>query len=143
MTNHEIRSLLNEYMTATVAQDFDQIAAFLDEDFTLWMVPSVADHGLPNPLSGRQRYLDFVRELNRRPSMWKPRTFTIDEIFFGDAAAAIRVRLIGDFASGFEYDCEYVFTFRFRDGKVLEKREFVDTAYIASLNRMAIEHGRN
>ena len=38
---------------------------------------------------GRQPYLDFVQELSRRPAMWKPRTFHIDETFYGDDAAAI------------------------------------------------------
>ena len=140
MTNEEIRLLLDAYMAATVAQDFDAIEGFLDADFTLWMVPSAADHGIENPLSGRQRYLDFVAELNDRPTMWTPRDFRIEDVFYGNDAAAIRVRLIGEYASGFQYDNEYVFTFRFRSGKVLEKREFVDTAYIATLNGRAAEY---
>ena len=140
MTNEEIASLLDAYMSATVRRDVDAIAGFLDPDFTLWMVPSASDHGIENPLSGRQRYLDFITELHRRPTMWTATGFRIEDIFYGIDAAAIRVRLMGTYASGFEYNNEYVFTFRFRNGKVLEKREFVDTAYIHSLNRKAAEY---
>ena len=141
MTRNEIAELLHAYMAATVAHDIDRIAGFLADDFVLWMVPSVADHGLTNPIAGREPYLTFVRELSQRPAMWKPRGYEIGEMFFGEDSAAVRVRLKGDYPSGAQYDCEYVFTFRFAGNLICEKREFVDTAYIASLNRKAAELG--
>lgn len=141
MTRDEIDELLHAYMAATVAHDTGRIAGFLADDFALWMVPSVADHGLPNPIAGRESYLAFVRELSQRPAMWKPTGYEICDMFFGEDRAAIRVRLKGDYPSGAKYDCEYVFTFRFQGKLILEKREFVDTAYIASLNRKAAEYG--
>lgn len=137
MINDQRRRIVTNYLDATVRLDFDALGSYLTEDFVLWMVPSARDHGMPIPLVGRERFIDFVRALQARPGMWAIRAFAAQQFLFDEHSVAVRVRLIGEFASGFPYDNEYVFIYRFAGEKICEMREFTDTAYIAKLTSKA------
>jgi ketosteroid isomerase-like protein len=140
VTNEQKRKVIADYLDATIKMDIEWIGSFLTEDFTIWFVPSARQHGLPIPLVGRQRFMDFVRELQGRPGMWQPRSFTPQQFLFDADSVAVRVRLVGEFPSGLAYDNEYVFIYRFAGDKIAEMREFTDAAYIASLVQQAAAH---
>lgn len=137
MINELRRRVVTDYLDATVRLDLDAMGGFLTDDFVLRMVPSARDHGMPIPLVGREQFIDFVRALQERPGMWAVRSFVAEQFLFDEDSVAVRVRLIGEFASGFPYDNEYVFIYRFAGEKICEMREFTDTAYIASLTSKA------
>jgi ketosteroid isomerase-like protein len=116
MTNEEKKQVITGYLEASARRDFERMAAFLTEDFTLWMVLSARERGLPSPLAGREAYFGFARKLRERPDMWKVRSYTPLQ---------------------FLYDNEYVFIYRFRGERICEMREFTDVAYIDMLRRKA------
>ena len=137
MTNDEKKKILTAYLQASAHRDVEEMASFLTEDFTLGMVPSAAEQGLPNPIVGRQTFLDFLRQLMARPDMWKPRESLPQQFLFDEDSVAVRVRNLGDFPSGLVYDNEYVFIYKLRGDKICEMREFTDAAYIYSLRQKA------
>lgn len=141
MTNAEQQTIADAYLDATVRHDIDALRALMTEDFTLWMVPSARDHGMPVPMRGREAFLKFVGQLHDRPTMWKPRAYKPQEFLFSEDSVAVRVRLIGDYPSGLEYDNEYVFIYRFDGDRICEMREFTDTMFIAGLAKKAAEMG--
>lgn len=134
------KQVVTRYLNASAKRDFGAMAELLTEGFTLWMVPSVAEHGMPIPLAGRDAFFDFVGKLQAQPSKWKVETSTPLEFFFNTDSAAVRVRNVGKYASGFVYDNEYVFIFRFEGERIAEMREFTDTRYIASLTEKAMAY---
>ena len=139
--DNEIRKqVVTDYLNATAKRDFDRMAELLTEDFTLWMVTSVKDLGMPYPLVGRDAFFAFVRELSSRPGKWQVETSTPLEIFFNETSAAVRVRNVGKYATGFVYDNEYVFIYRFEGDRIAEMREFTDTRYIANLTEKAMAY---
>ena len=138
MTNDEKKRIIIAYLNASAARDLERMGALLTEDFTLWMVPSVGEMGMPNPLVGRGTFLDFVRGLAERTDMWTVREYQPAQFLFDEAdGVAVRVRSLGAFASGYVYDNEYVFIYKFAGGKICEMREFTDVAYINILRERA------
>lgn len=141
MTNEQMTQLLARYWDATINMDFDQIGTHLTEDFTVWFVPSAREQGLPSPMVGRDTFLAFMRQRAQRQGGYEPRSATPLHTYFNEDAVALHLRLIGDYPNGFVYDNEYVFLYKFRDGKIAEMREFTDAAYIGLLARRAAQGG--
>jgi ketosteroid isomerase-like protein len=137
MTNEQKKQFITAYLDASAARDFERMASFLTEDFTLWMVLSARENGMPSPLGGRQQFLDFVANLHRRPDMWKVSRYVTSQFLFDEDSVAVRLRSLGEFPSGLVYDNEYVFIYRFVDDKICEMREFTDVAYINILREKA------
>jgi ketosteroid isomerase-like protein len=138
MTNDEKKRIVTAYLEASAARDLERMAALLTDDFTLWMVPSAREMGMPSPLVGRETFFEFVAGLSQRPDMWKVRETRPAQFLFGeDDSVAVRLRSIGDFASGYTYDNEYVFIYKLADGRICEMREFTDVAYINILRERA------
>jgi ketosteroid isomerase-like protein len=138
VTNDEKKRVITDYLEASARRDFERMAAFLTEDFTLWMVLSARERGMPSPLAGREAFFDFARKLRERPDMWKVRSYTpLQFLFDEEDSVAVRLRTLGDFPSGAVYDNEYVFIYRFRGERICEMREFTDVAYIDMLRRKA------
>lgn len=137
MTNEQRQRIVEQYIEATVRQDFATKRKIMSEDFALYMVPSAGDHGIENPVRGREKYLGFAENLTTSDTMWKPRDHKIEQFLFGEDSVAVRLRLIGDFPNGDIYDNEYVFIYGFDGDKISEMREFTDTMFIDKLFRQA------
>jgi ketosteroid isomerase-like protein len=138
MTNDEKKRIVTAYLEASTARDFERMATLMTEDFTLWMVPSAREMGMPNPLVGRETFFEFVRGLSQRPDMWKVREVRPAQFLFDDeGSVAVRLRSIGAFASGYTYDNEYVFIYKLAGDRICEMREFTDVAYINILRERA------
>ena len=130
MTDDKRRTLIDDYLTATVAGDVSLIGSFFTDDCRVWLVPSAQKHGLPRPLEGRQAFLDLVERMSDSPAHWKARSFTAQRLFFDGDAVAAHLRLVGDMPNGAVYDNEYVFLLTFDGDKICEMREFTDAAFI-------------
>lgn len=137
MTNQDRQRIVEQYLDVTIKHDFAGMRALMSEDFTIWMVPSAVDHGIPVPLEGRENFLEFAGRLSSGGTMWEPRGHKIEQFLFSEDSVAVRVRLIGDFANGDIYDNEYVFIYRFAGDRICEMREFTDTMFIDKLFRKA------
>ena len=137
MTNEDRRQIVEQYLNLTIKHDFAALRGLMSEDFTIWMVPSAADHGIPIPLQGRENFLDFATRLNSGGTFWTPRGLELEQMLFSEDSVAARVRLIGDFPNGDPYDNEYVFIYKFAGDKICEMREFTDTMFIDKLFRKA------
>jgi ketosteroid isomerase-like protein len=142
MTNDEKKAIITRYLDASVVRDFAGMREVLTEDFQLWMILSAAELGLPNPMRGREAFLQFVSGLSERPGGWKTREYTAHQFLYDGDSVAVRLRMLGDFPSGFVYDNEYVFIFKLAGDKICEMREFTDLAYIESLRRRAAAHAQ-
>jgi ketosteroid isomerase-like protein len=137
MDNEEKRRIVMGYFEAAASRDLDCMISFLTSDFTLWMAPSAREQGLPIPLVGRERFVEFLQTLRSRSDMWAVREQIPAQFLYSEDSAAVRVRSIGEFPNGAVYDNEYVFIFKFEGGKISEMREFTDVAYIDILRRRA------
>jgi ketosteroid isomerase-like protein len=138
MDRERRKAAVTAYMQASAMRDFEALRRMLPEDFRVFMTMSVKDAGLPFPLEGREAFIDFLAEQQKRPTRWKVESSTPLEFFFDDAdSVAVRARIVGAYPSGFPYDNEYVFILRFEGEVIVELREFTDTRYIASLTEKA------
>jgi ketosteroid isomerase-like protein len=140
MDNTQKKRIVMGYFEAAASRDLDRMISFLTDDFTLWMAPSAREQGLPIPLVGRERFVEFLQALRGRSDMWKVREQIPAQFLYDEDSAAVRVRSIGEFPNGAVYDNEYVFIFnifKFEGGKISEMREFTDVAYIDILRRRA------
>jgi ketosteroid isomerase-like protein len=138
--NETRRQVVTRYLNAAAKRDFDEMAELLTEDFTLWMVISAKERGMPYPLVGRDAFFAFIRELEKSSAKWTVETSTPLQMFFSETSVAARVRNVGRYRSGFVYDNEYVFIYRFDGDRIAEMREFTDTRYIANLTAKAMAH---
>lgn len=125
----EPRAILERFFPAMFADDRQVLGGLLDDD-VLWHVPpsGVAQFGEPR---GAPAVLDFL--CGAAGDFYEPGSFEMRtelDAFEGDRAVVV-AWLTGRTASGKPYGNRYAFAFRFREGRICEVWELLDTAHFA------------
>ena len=124
------KQAVRDFFDATVRRDGDTLSRLFADDVA-WQIPQSA----PAPFGGTHRGHDKVLEmfLMGAANLFVPGTHTIDielMVAEGDIVAA-EVQMNAKTTKGPDYRNQYVFLFTFRDGKIAEFREHLDTRYAA------------
>ena len=124
------RTVLQSYLDALVAGDFDAIADSFVEDATWYL------HGTL-PLSGTRRGRAAIMQfLVAAAGLYVPRTqeFSFGNIVAEPDCAVLEWSVRGiAAATGKRYDNEYCGVFRVRDGRIAEVREYLDSQHAADV----------
>jgi ketosteroid isomerase-like protein len=128
------RQLIEEHFAAKGRLDRSVLETEFTEDARWWPPVSGAQRGLAvRPVEGGPKLAEMLTTLSLR--LYAPeRSWTIELLTADEHAGAAQVRLSTSLAtSGDVYENVYVYFFRFRDGKIAEVWEHLDTAYAFAL----------
>jgi len=121
---------LDRFFPAMFSGDQETLATLFAEDIAWRVPPSIAERF--GEIQGRQTVLDFLGAAGG--ALFEPGSFRLEahmQVVEGDNAAVI-AHMVGRTASGQPYQNEYAFSFRFREGRICEVRELLDTAHFQS-----------
>ena len=124
------KQAVRDFFEATTKRDRDTLSRLLADDVA-WQIPQSA----PEPFGGTHHGHDVVLEMfvSGAANLFVQGTHTIDielMVAEGDVVAA-EVQMNAKTTKGPDYRNQYVFLFTFRDGKIAEFREHLDTRYAA------------
>lgn len=122
------KELVRQYLKAVEAKDVEQLGELLADDLEYWVagsLPLSGTHGKSLILKAFQapESRNAVVEITQTPV-----TFTAE----GDRVA-VEVEGTSRTAAGEPYNNQYHYLFEFRDGKIVQIREYMDTALVASV----------
>jgi ketosteroid isomerase-like protein len=124
-----------DYLVSGISGDRAKMETLVADDMKMWMPQSAGKLvSGPNPVVGGKAILDLVD--NSRKNLWDHSGGgkRIIEHVAGDGdIVAVHCRLVTKIRSGAAYDNDYVFLFRFENGKIAELWEFTDTAHAYSV----------
>lgn len=130
MSTERNKQAVRDFFEATAKRDGETLSRLFAEDVS-WQIPQSA----PAPFAGTHHGHDRVLEmfLQGASGLFVEGTHTIDielMVAEGDIVAA-EVQMNAKTTKGPDYRNQYVFLFTFRDGKIAEFREHLDTRYAA------------
>ena len=117
------RDVLARLIPAMLAGDRDVLAELIDEDVT-WHLPPFAH---ARPRRGRAKAIEFL--CSAPAAFYQPGTLKLApelEVFEGDRGMLLGW-MTGTTKSGKPYANRYAFAMRFRDGRVIEAWEVLDS----------------
>ena len=117
------RDTFARLIPAMLAGDREILAELIDEDVT-WHLPPFAQK---DPMRGRATVVEFL--LKTPAKLYQPGSLAIApelSVFEGDRAMLLGW-MTGTTARGKPYANRYAFALRFRDGRVVEAREVLDS----------------
>lgn len=123
----ENEALVRRFFDALSRGDVAEVDALYAEDFTLWTAGTL-------PISGRRSRKEAMEGMalifEAFPSGIR---FTIDALTVAADRVAVEAHSDGLHASGRHYHNLYHFLVRIRDGKIVELKEYMDTALAGSV----------
>ena len=130
MSTESNKEAVRDFLEATTRRDRETLSRLFADDVS-WQIPQSA----PAPFGGTHRGHAKVLEmfLQGASGLFVEGTHTVDiELIVaeGDIVAA-EVQMNAKTTKGLDYRNQYVFLFTFRDGKITEFREHLDTRYAA------------
>lgn len=117
---------LERFFPAMFGDERETLGELFDEDIVWRVPPSVAER--LGEIQGRQSVIDFL--CGAGGEIFEAGSFHLEphlQVVEGDAAVVV-ARMRARLANGNPYQNEYAFSFRFRDGRICEVRELLDTA---------------
>lgn len=130
MSTESNKQAVREFFEATTRRDRETLSRLFADDVA-WQIPQSA----PAPFAGTHRGHDKVLDLflQGASGLFLEGTHTVDielMIAEGDLVAA-EVQMNAKTVKGTDYRNQYVFLFTFRNGRIAEFREHLDTRYAA------------
>ena len=129
MSTEQNKKLAQEFLAAIVSHDAARLASMMSDDATYWAL------GKPHLFraAGEKTKAEFCKMMER-PSVFKDGlSMKIGAITAEDNRVALEAESNGVAPSGKIYNNTYHFLFTFRDGKVLNVREYMDTQHAAEV----------
>ncbi|MCH2172716.1 nuclear transport factor 2 family protein [Myxococcota bacterium] len=117
---------LERFFPAMFGDERETLGELFDEDIVWLVPPSVAEQ--LGEMRGRQSVIDFL--CSAGGELFEPGSLQLDphlQVVEGDAAVVV-AQMRARTANGAPYQNEYAFSFLFRDGRICEVRELLDTA---------------
>jgi ketosteroid isomerase-like protein len=122
------RQVVLDQLAALARMDADAQAALMTDDVRWWAPRSAEEQAhIPRPLAGREK---VARLLAGAPQMFSEMQWTVERTFADDDHVVALAHMTGRTTAGHDYDNDYVFVYRFEDGRIAEVWEHVDMAYI-------------
>lgn len=130
MGREEMQKAVLGYFRAVGAADREALRALFADDL-VWRVPK----GAIAPFAGEHRGADAIIEkmLSAVGDAFEAgsQETEVRNFLFGTDLVALEARMTASTPEGERYENDYVFFFEFRDGRIREIREYVDTRYAA------------
>ena len=122
MSSDENKAAVVEWMRANVAGEIDKAVGFYAPDCRFLVAGDM-------PYCG---WMDLQGFLNQTTilTLDGPLSFEIGDITAEGDRVWFEAQASGKLAGGADYENFYVFFVRFKDGKIIEYKEFIDTYYV-------------
>ena len=131
MASNQCKEFCQNFLNAMGAVKTDVVAEYLAEDVRWWFPKSGASQGVDHCVEGREAVLAI---LGHGDTYFKHLAFTAERVVEDGEMVAVHATADGETHGGNRYENEYIFLFRIVDGAIAEGWEFVDTAYVFSVN---------
>lgn len=125
MTENATRDAVNALYEAYASRDFDRVAAMIHDDIAWIIYGPVQVFPFQGPRHGKQQVLDVLGAIAKD---YEVERYVPDVVIAeGDRAAVLSDAAFKQRATGRTLSIRVADFIRFRDGKVIEFREFTDT----------------
>ncbi len=125
--------LIVDFFDTLNAEDLDGLRPLLHPDAT-WTPMSTQDIPGAGAHKGHKGIIDEFLAPVRGLFVGKDPQNTISSLFSKGNMVACETHGVGTFVGGKTYDNHYAWLVEIKDGKIFAIREYMDTAYIQSLN---------
>lgn len=130
MTREAMETALRGYFDAVGGGDRARLLELFAPDLR-WRVPQGAIEPYAGLHEGAEKIADMMLGAVGGAFAEGSQKTRVRNLLFGDDLAAIECEMSATTPEGAEYRNDYVFFFEFRDGRIAEIREHVDTRYAA------------
>ena len=130
MTNEAMNSLARRYFDAVRAADAGRLRVLFTHDLR-WRVPQGAIAPFGGVHDGADRIIEMMLGAVGGSFVDGSQTFRILTTLFGRNLACVETEMTASTPDGREYRNDYTFFFEFREDRISEIREHVDTRYAA------------
>jgi uncharacterized protein len=127
-TTSDAKQVVNRYLDALTAGDIEAVRDCFAENAT-WTI--MADLPFSGPWRGRDAIIDeFMGDLGGRLFQAGNQSFEFEPLVAEGPDVVLEWRFHARTAKGAEYNNRYCNFFVVRDGRIVEVREYVDSAYV-------------
>jgi hypothetical protein len=130
MTPDQMKHCVGEYFDAVANADRARLRTLFDPDLR-WRVPQGAIEPYAGLHTGAEEIIESMLGAVGGAFVPGSQKTEICNLVVGDDLVVAETELVAMTASGDEYRNRYAFFFEFRDGRICEIREHVDTRYAA------------
>lgn len=130
MTRDEMETAVRGYFDAVGRGDRDRLRALFAPDLR-WKVPAGAIEPYAGTHEGAEHVIEMMLGAVSGAFVAGTQKTELLHLVFGESLAVVEARMTADTPDGERYENHYAFFFEFRDGRVAELREHVDTRYAA------------
>ncbi len=130
MTPTEMESCVRGYFVAVAESDRGTLAGIFAPDLR-WRVPRGAIPPYAGLHEGAEKIIDMMLGAVSGAFVAGSQKTEILNLVFGEDLAIAETEMRATSPTGEQYRNDYVFCFEFRDGRIAEIREHVDTRYAA------------
>lgn len=130
MTNEAMQTMVGEYFEAVSAGDADRLRAIFADDLR-WRVPQGAIAPYAGLHEGGEKIVEMMLGAVGHSFVPGSQKTEILLTLFGDDVVCVETQMTARTPDGRDYRNDYTFFFEFRDGRISEIREHVDTRYAA------------
>jgi ketosteroid isomerase-like protein len=130
MTNEAMDSLARRSFDAVCAADAERLRDLFTHDLR-WRVPKGAIEPFGGSHDGADRIIELMLGAVGGSFVDGSQKFRILTTLFGADIACVETEMTASTPDGREYRNGYTFFFEFREGRISEIREHVDTRYAA------------
>ncbi len=131
MTTQEREKLIATYFEAVAAADADRLREIVTTDLR-WVVPRGAVEPYAGVHEGAEAILEMMLASVGAAFVPGSQHATIRGFVHGEGPTAAEVQIRADAPDGRRYENYYAFFFAFRDERISEIREYVDTRTAAA-----------
>ena len=130
MSPTEMEACVHDYFDAVAQGDQSRLMRLFTTDLR-WRVPKGAIEPYAGLHEGAEKIIDMMLGAVSRAFVAGSQKTEILNLVFGDDLAIAETEMRATSPEGQQYLNDYVFCFEFRDGRIAEIREHVDTRYAA------------
>jgi ketosteroid isomerase-like protein len=130
MTNEAMDALAREYFDAVCQADENRLRDLFADDIR-WRIPKGAIEPFGGIHEGAEKVLEMMLGAVGESFVAGSQQFQISTALFGKDVACMETEMTARSPDGRNYRNDYTFFFEFRDGRISEIREHVDTRYAA------------
>jgi ketosteroid isomerase-like protein len=123
------QELIRSFLDAMTARDRDVLTEILADD-VVWHTPPSTMPQFRGPHRGRAAAIALVVDAGGSLFVDGTQRIEVLHLIAEDNHAAAQFRMTARTVSGFAYDNQYAFFFRYADGQIVEIWENVDTGYV-------------
>ena len=130
MTNEAMETRAREYFSAICAAEKKRLRDLFTKDVR-WRIPKGAIEPFGGIHEGVDKIIEMMLGAVGESFVAGSQQFEILTILFGENVACVETEMTARSPDGRDYRNDYTFFFEFRDDRISEVREHVDTRYAA------------